>query len=340
MKHFFLVILLLCSVALTSQTLTQVFNEPAPGDIEVSLALDTSAFTSGLPVNTGSNSVWNFTAMVGVPPNFDINYLIPSAVSGSSAFPGATVVQVDNPMSIFMKSTTSPTTQTEIVGLLSNTFSATFTNSAIAAVYPISFGTTKTDALSGTFTYSTFQGTCSGNITTIADGTGTLNLPDGISYKNVIRVKSTQSLTANQGLFPVGTMKQTIINYYDASEKFPILSVNYQKLTPALGNAISFGYVRANAKSFLVGINEHGFASEAAVFYPNPTNGTLFLKLPEGVANSSLRIINYLGEEVINLQLTGSKNTIDLRDHPAGIYIAEITSGSIRSTQLISLLDH
>lgn len=71
MKNLFIFLTLLLPTTLFQQTLTQAANEPAVGDTEDLYAIDTTAFSSGLPIAiTGSTAVWNFTGLEARNPQF------------------------------------------------------------------------------------------------------------------------------------------------------------------------------------------------------------------------------------------------------------------------------
>lgn len=56
--------------------------------------------------------------------------------------------------------------------------------------------------------------------------------------------------------------------------------------------------------------------------YPNPTNGTLYIEIPEPKAE--VKIVNIIGNEVMKLKLNSNKNALDLNSLSQGIYILEI----------------
>jgi len=310
-----------CSVY-SQISLTQSFNEPKGGDLESTFTLDTSAYASGLPLNvTGNNAVWNFTNLKALDPIIDNYYLSASSETSSASFPGCTFVQESGVAYSYFKSTTTPTTQTEIVGVKSSTMSLNFTNSGIVAKYPITFGSTSTDNMSGTFTFSV-NGTCSGNITTTADGQGTLNLPGGYSLTNVLRVKSVQTLTLTALIIQLGVLKQTIYNYYHASQKFPVLSINYTYLSSALTSSPSLsGYATGSANYFITGLKENTLENSTISLYPNPSHTNFTIGLSNESILKEIKIYNQLGELVLN---GAQASNIDVSGLTKGIYLVEI----------------
>jgi hypothetical protein len=60
-----------------------------------------------------------------------------------------------------------------------------------------------------------------------------------------------------------------------------------------------------------------------AAFFPNPTQGTLQVVLPEGVDQGSLILYNLQGQPAFQSVLTGQHTTLQL-PVPAGIYWARL----------------
>ena len=320
--------LLLFSAVIQSQTLTQAFNEPVAGDVENFYTLDTSAFSQGLPVNTGSNVTWDYALLKGLSPQLQNLYVLPDTSNNAQDYPGCTLVE-KGLFNAYYKSVTSPTTQTELLGINSSTLTLNLTNSAIVARYPISFGTNLSDNLSGNFSAFNFTGTCSGKMTTNADGKGTLILP-GNTLSNILRLKSVQTLTFfTSGIIPVGTARQTILSYYHSSSKFPVLSITYTSITPISGSATATSFANGNAGFFVVGINEN--QRDEIKIYPNPSSGIVQISVSES-ANPGGVVVRSLTGEIV---LAGAfQKTVDLSAMPAGIYLIQVTTskGLLRQT--------
>jgi hypothetical protein len=328
MKNHLLLFFIIISHLLFSQTtLTQAFNEPVAGDFEKTFGLDTSAYTSGLPISvTGSNVVWDYSNVSGFEPILTNKYLSSSSVSSATNYAGCNLVQESGGLYTYLKSSTTPTTQTELLGLNVSSVSLTFTNSAVIAKYPVTYGSSSTDNLSGTFNFS-ISGTFTGSITTTADGIGTLNLPLGNSLTNVLRVKSVQTLTLSASLvagFPptaIARMQQSIYNYYSPQSKFPIISVNYSKITITLTNSVTItANANGNTNYFVVGLSENTLNDKDLLVYPNPTENKLTIGLTEPIHLRSVTLYSQLGE----LVLKTTSNSLNVSSLPAGIYIAEI----------------
>lgn len=323
MKKLLLSCLTLVSCLLQSQTLTQSFNEPKPGETESNYALDTSAFSSGLPLNvTGNGVTWDFTKLKAINATITNNYLSAASVSNASNYAGCTFVQESSGVYSYFKSTTTPTPQTEILGIQTSSLSANFTNSGIIARYPVVYGSSTSDNMSGTFNFSV-TGTCSGKITTSADGLGTLNLPQGISLTNVLRVKSVQTLTFTASLIPVGSIRQTIYNYYHASEKFPVLSLNYTYMSTSFSSTPTItGFATGNTGFFVTGIHETDAVNASLLVYPNPAQNTVYIS-SSAVTVRSVKVLNQLGQTIMS---GGESSSVDISGLESGIYFIEIST--------------
>jgi len=277
MKKIILILSSFSLLGVSAQTLTQSFNEPVVGDVDKSYRLDTSLYTTGLPLNlTGTNCVWDFTKLTGTFPMIIDSFINPSAAAGATAYPNANFVQHRDQLYTYYSSIISPQ-QTELWGAYSPSLSLTFTNSAIIVSYPVNFGYNLTDPVSGNFRYNTTNGACNGDITISAASTGTVQLPNGVSISNVLCLKSIENLTLSVGIFPFGTFNQTIYNYYMPGRKFPILNINYTKYQFISGTPTITAFINGNNDYYTVaGLTESRTNINSPLVYPNPFSTQLF----------------------------------------------------------------
>jgi hypothetical protein len=313
-----------------AQTITQTFNEPKAGDLEFFFPLDTSGYKSGLPTAaTGSNVTWDFTKL-DIKHPIDTNvYLSPSSVPAATGFPGCTFVQSAAGMNTFLKSAATPTTQTEVLGLQMTPFMLTFTNTAVIMKYPGTFSLSFTDNISGTAT-GPITATVTGNVTTKIDAMGTINLPMNVTYSNVIRVKSVQTLTLTN-TFPVGTFKQTYYNFYHSSQKFPILSITYMSVAMALSQPTVTGFAYGSTNFFIDGITPNELDQKLSI-YPQPNSGSVGITFKSGnIAATELAVYSLTGQLVEHSKLEESDHvstTLKLNG-PAGVYLLVVKHGTL-----------
>jgi hypothetical protein len=302
-----------------AQSITQAFNEPVTGDVDRNYRLDTSAYTSGLPIQvTGTNVTWDFTKLLGIFPMVIDSFITPSAASGHTGYPAATFAQHRDVVFSFFKSTPG---QLELLGAWSSSLAITFTNPAIVATYPVTYGYQMIDPVSGTFTYNTTKGACNGSITVTANALGTMNFPT-TSFQNVLCLRSVEQLTMSVGILPVGNIDQYIYSYYVPGKKYPLLTVQYQRYSLLAGTPTITAQAYGNFSYFAVaGLNEQ--LNEATDVFPNPFSDQLFV---DGNFND-YSLTDTHGREIMR----GRAETIRTSDLPRGIYILRInrTTGTI-----------
>ena len=326
-----LFLFLLFSVTASAQTLTQLFNEPIQGDEQRTVRLDTSLMS---PITTlsisGQNVNWDFSLLkTASDPSLSV-FASTVAVPSATAYAGCTLVQDDNGSYTYIKSVSTPTTRTELLGLTLQGSVVNLTNSAIAAVYPISFASTFSDNVGGTavFTGSTLP--LSGRVSYTADGTGTLTLADGFVYNNVLRVKSVQTFTATYLFLPIINVKRVSYDFYDASLKFPVLTINYQTFD-FLGQGTTAGSYRGNSLSF-TGISKETGPSQLTIS-PNPSTGKFQIGCNPSTAGNIL-VTDAAGKIVLekNYQSGSVSTEIDLSTVANGMYFLHINSGTEHTT--------
>ncbi len=332
MKKIYLslfVALFFSQVAKAQLTLTKAFNEPVSGNIENRKGYD--SLTAVVPKNTGTNQTWNFTNFTANSSTTSSTYTTPASVPSSSAFTGCTLVESQGGGNYnYWKASSSPTY--ELLGSSSSTLSFNYNgSSAIAAIWPVSIGYTNTDTYSGTVS-GTFGGTLSGTIITAATGNGTVIIPGGTNFTNVLQIKTVNVVTVNITT-PIPTSIAVIgidYTYYQGSQKFPIMTVSYQN--QGSGNT---GAIWLNT-AVITGLNDKNFDATFAIF-PNPAKDAFNLKLSNNTnANGSVVIYNTVGQVVKTIDLGNAatlENNISISDLTTGIYTVKTTLGERSSTR-------
>lgn len=314
-------------IAITSMsnaqlTLTKAANEPVVGDQRGVIALDTSFYTTGLPNNiSGNNVTWDFSNLA---INSTVGVVSSDFIAAGSATvtppAGATLAEDQNGSYTFFKSTTSPD-KYELVSVKFGTFALTFTNTALVAQWPVSYGYNVTDNAAGSVQFS-ISANFTGSTNTTADGTGTLMMPQGNTFTNVLRLKSVQTLTMTVFSFPVGNVKQTIYQYYAPGDKFPILTVN-QTATTFSSQTTNVTTANGNSNHLAIGIKENQLNKVDFNVLPNPANTSVSIELEKNKVANSLTLINAVGQEVKRI---ANSNTLHVSEVANGIYYLEVSS--------------
>ena len=330
MKHLILTCFLISLTQIAfSQTLTQSGCEPVAGETDRRYRLDTSLFTTGLPhAVKGSGVVWDFTKLQGTYPITVDSFNLPSASPGNSLYPGSTYVQHLDDLYSYYKSVQNPS-QTELLGAWSTSLILTFTNSAIVAGYPVNYGYHLVDPVSGSYKYNTTNGPCNGSIEVTADGTGTLNLPGNITFTNVLRLKTVQTVTLASGIFPVGSYQQVTYNYYSANQKFPIINFRYTTYQLLIGTPTITAYGYGMDDYFtIVGLNQNALEKGCEV-YPTPFHDVLSIPLACAQVVSKYRFYTITGAKIAE---SCDLNQNLLQNLPEGLLFIELEgpAGTLR----------
>ncbi len=345
MKKIYLAILTTLAFTQISNaqlTLTKAANEPIIGDLEFRKRFDS---TAALPNTPGANQTWNFTAITSnTAAATTSSYILPTSAPGyTSSYSSATVAKTTGTVSDFFKATA---TQFELIGTVpSSSVSLSFTNSAIAAIWPVTSTYSVSDAVAGTIKTNILlpsSGPFSGTSKLVATGTGTLQLPNGIILNDCLQLKNSFSGTGSVTIFTLAitlTITNVTYDYYHASQKYPVLSVNYSETAFKQGagtpTITSNSAISVNTNVF-VGISESTLNSSFSI-YPNPTNNNLNVMLTNSSSeNVTVKIFNNIGQLVKTINLgntTDINQQIDISDLSSGIYMVKTTIGNASASK-------
>lgn len=330
----FLVLLAFNSQSQSNLTLTRAGQEPVVGDVYSTQDFDSVGV---VPKSTGANQVWNFSSAVQNTNTALSSYVSTVAVPASSTFPGATLVEDQGAGNYnFWKSASTPTTQWEMMGSLNTSTTPAqgvkFSNTAIAGIWPMAPGDTYTDTFSGTVVGLPLgTGNVLGSQTVSSSGSGTITLPNGQTYSNIVQVKVKQTYTANISIltFTFKTVDtSTQYMYFTPSQKFQLLQVTYGSTFNGTTTTKSF-QMSAN-KNITIGLSDEAF-SKSFGFYPNPAHNQINFQVSnQNKEACSISILNLLGQEVKQIQMGSNANIqekIDVSDLAKGTYIFKTQVG-------------
>ncbi len=291
-------------------------------------------YTTDDPLNQapqGANVSWSFT---GLTPIGSANYFTPAPTPTElTTYPTTTgklrhveMYDVSVVTDIFYKSIAN---DVSITGVSSDGFLINYnTNNAHIGTYPLEYGYNNTDPVSGNYVYDTYAGTFSGNITTTVDAYGTLasNVnPDPVA---VTRMKTTQTLSMNYGIFTnVGTFNQTIWDYYTTGSNDPAARVTT--------TAISIPLLSVNENSTVVELlfqplKTQSWQAEMVQVAPNPVADLLNI-YANGQKIQSVQLSDMTGKIVLD----STAETIDMSALQKGVYFATITTNSGSSVKKV-----
>jgi len=97
-----------------------------------------------------------------------------------------------------------------------------------------------------------------------------------------------------------------------------------------------FGQVTISQALCEVGVGEVTLA--AFNVYPNPTEGSITVRMANATASADLRVTDMMGRVVMQSTFTGNNLLVDMGQLPSGIYTVGITVGSHVAQQRLALL--
>ena len=310
---------------------------PSNGSTYAILTSDTAIDQSP----SGANAVWDFTDLITVGTSIDNNQApTPEEVT---SYPNTNMVtvstsQIDvltNTASIYSKNTNNEVSITAVKNTeIELNFAA---NNATLGTFPLNFGYSYSDNLSGTYVYGTYNGTLSGTITTSVDAYGTLNtVVNGLNIggsEAVTRLKSVQNINLNYGfLTNVGTIVQTIYSYYTSGNSTPVFRTSSTAVNvPLLSIDQTTEQIEKYYNAFSVGEN-NTIANTISIF-PNPTNNIINVDNKSMEAIKQITISDMNGRAVMHK--VGNVNSLSVAHLQNGMYTITFETESNKFTQKI-----
>lgn len=339
-KIYSLIAAAVCVGSINAQTLTQANHAPTVGDTYQTINCGSVGITPG---GTGAGQTWNYSTMSILTSTTTNNAVTVASTGSAAAYPSANVaVQSGTAGSAFYSSSASSLEYwggNIIVGGQAVTMA--YTTSATHASYPMTLGTTSNGNVGGNVSHPIAgAGNFAGTNTVTGTGTGTLMLPGGNTFVNVLKVTTSKAMTFTV-TFGSGTYTQTITDFYVPSVKYPMLSISNEYINSPLGTTTET-VVLINS-SYVTGIKESASQTLANVtVYPNPAKDNVNVNFTnENAENASYELVNVLGQTVrtqtipvvkgetlYNINLTGIDN---------GIYFIKLNVGAKRSVTKITV---
>ena len=288
MKNIYLLVLPILfkfNVGKAQITLTKANNEAAIGEVEKRLGYDSSSI---VPKNIGLNQNWSFTALTINTVIATKSYSAPTAAPNSTAFAGATIANFDGVNKYELYKSSGSTY--ELMGFDQPGFVLTLTNTAVAAVWPITVGYNNNDLFSGSAMSGTTPVSFNGTIVTTSNGTGTVTIPGGYAYANCLQVVQTLTLMQTIGSATASSLESNYM-YFSSGMKFPLAVIHYKAATS--GTLLTKTFEASINNAAFSGITELNSQTEMNI-YPNPAKNYFELN----ISNINSEKINY---EFINL---------------------------------------
>lgn len=320
---------LFCSIVFAQTTITKAANDYISGNTINELNMvgtpDNSSTGSSVTFNNSALTAGSaITATVSTPTAAEI-----------TSYPGTTVKFSDgNGNDIFYKSTA---TDLQITGATVSGAVLNFTtNNAIFLKWPTVYAQSYTDPASGSATYTGTTLYFNGNITTIADATGTLQVGNQ-TFANVIRTKTTQNYTLyfDPTFFAsAGTLVSTIYTYYDNAHRYPLFTTTTAVLNVPIASIINQTSEQAVAQSLVFLGNQEVAAQKSLFMYPNPATDVVKF---DGLEKDQqwVKVFSADGRLVAKKKL--NNNEINISELNSGNYFISV-SGDKSETKAMKLI--
>ena len=337
MKKTLLSLSILFSLAASAQ-LTQANHAPSVGFTYDLFQCDTAGVNQGS--TTGAAAVWNFTA-INTTTAAVANYS--TIVVSNTVYPSADVAVTasTSDISYYKSSATNLNFYGGDISFGAIGGTLVYTTPATYATYPMALNSSITSNPTGSVTALGSTGPIGGTVIATADGTGTLNLEalgaaagfttTSKSFTDVVRVKTTETLTGNITVFTIPItvdVKRLNYDYYSPSaSRAAILSIANTSftLTPAIGsptvNTIKSVTVQKNYN--VVSVNESQKASIELSVYPNPASTVINFATTSAEATKVLAF-DVTGKVVATEILEMGKAKMNLTNLSSGMYIYHV----------------
>ncbi len=191
--------------------------------------------------------------------------------------------------------------------------------------FPFAFGNTSTDNFAFTTTFQGNNVNATGTITTTADGSGNLLLPQG-AFNDVLRIKYNIVTNLTVLVFNV-TQTQTIYEWYDGVYKFPLLHIDNTNTTDPFGGAatdVKTVWVKATGPAGIASISDKTDFSLA----PNPAQDQVNVRINSAsTTQTKIVITNAVGQLVYennNVDAKLSNLNISTSDLEKGVYFVSV----------------
>lgn len=320
----------LYSGSLFAQTVTmEQSNEPSIGNLKNMYLCD--SLTDPLESVTGNNVTWDYSNVVGINSNRTVEIVDPATSPYSAQYPTSTKgFSIQGSLTNFYNSTVAERVSQGFIfeepsfGLVIATFE---TDEQKTVSYPFSYGSTLTDNFAGSLQFD-FNGmaqnpTCTGTSYATIDGQGTLLLPSGNTFSNVIRYKIVDTVfTQVSFIVPIDVIfVRTQYEYYDlTNDNLPLFTHSFVTISQASSStplATQTAVLSAVQPTITAGLNS--LKNETILISPNPARENISVTSFE--KNATLFISDLAGRVFLSFKVESIDQVIDISTLPQGTYL-------------------
>ncbi|NRA12486.1 MAG: T9SS type A sorting domain-containing protein [Crocinitomicaceae bacterium] len=339
MKKTLLFTFLFASVAANAQMTSA--NEPALGETSTMFLCD--SLSPNLDAIAGSAVTWDYTGLVGYQGEVRVvDVVAPASTPFAASYSTSTkAFQVENALTTYFTSSAGDRTSQgfQFYEVSFGDVLATYTTDEQTMVtYPFALGNSVVDSYEGdvAYTYNGFpvSEALVGNAYAWIDGSGTLDLPNGVSLSNVIRYKSIDTAATTVPLLGAAELMRTQYEYYDyADQNLPVfIHTTISLALPGGGTPLaSITMVLSKYEANYVGIND--ITEFTFSVYPNPATDLVSVK-GNFSAEATGSIIDQSGRVLRTMNVQNGQS-IDISDLAVGSYFFAIEDNGFVTTKTI-----
>lgn len=320
MKKILLSIAVLCGLTAAAQTLNQGNHAYANGDVYSTIPCSTVGISAGA---SGAGASWNYTSAT---PNTTGRIDFSASTNTNTGYPSATILVSGGAgnTSYYNSSATDLKYYGGDITVGGVAATLVYSSPAVYASYPMSLSTSTNSSISGSAVVFAQTATFSGNCTVLADATGTITLPSGLTYSNTLRVVTSQTITTSAFPFPIGAANINMVNYdyYDPSTalafKAPLFTISTSTLSSGAGTSTQT-FVTV-LKDNNVGIKENSQTVTEVSVFPNPATSVVNFNT---LSKDAAKVIVYdIAGKVLTAQTLENGNAqLNISALTAGIYV-------------------
>jgi Secretion system C-terminal sorting domain len=192
---------------------------------------------------------------------------------------------------------------------------------------PCTYGTTWSDPTGDTYTASGFPVVRTGTVTGNADAYGSLELPLGAVYPEVLRVHVRREITDAAAVVTTNRIAN-VYSYYITTQTTPVVILQTDSTRINAGAWAITKRQLAVGSPGMVGTSEFGADEVSFTAYPNPASDAITLSAGgSGTDARRVQLLNGLGRIVLEETLVGDKSSIAVNGLAAGLYSLRLLSG-------------
>lgn len=328
MKKLITLSILLATAQISLAQLTQANHALAIGDAYSTYQCGDSLTIS--LVGSGASVNWDYSS---VPTRSSIvkNYV--GTTPSNTAFATANVLSTAGPTNNSYYSSSANTLYYHGGNVNAGAVSGEFFYSTpmLAAAYPMSLNSSTTSTTAGSLNMTvplTLSGTFTGSASVLVDATGTLTVPGPVTYTNVTRVITSQTINFVTSLAS-GSLYQVNFEYFGGGLKGPLFSISTTTAVTPLGTFPQTVVTRQALGTTTVSLPESLLQGADMLVFPNPVKESLSVNTGL-LENLHLNVFTIQGQLLREINLVAGLNSLSTEVLQAGIYIYEVSDSEGR----------